>query len=117
MFQRSSQLRKQSRGERENRCLTQPVRWCHPIIAQLVEHLTVALCSDQMVPGSIPGDRMLYTIPGEGMQKKELQKASKWPTCSWPLRKDDTHKSRSVSHFFRTDAFWFILSFASPGYA
>ena len=62
MFQRSSQLRKQSRGERENRCLTQPERWHHPVIAQLVEHLTVALCSDQMVPGSIPGDRMLYTM-------------------------------------------------------
>ena len=29
-----------------------------PAIAQLVEHLTVDACSDQMVPGSIPGGRM-----------------------------------------------------------
>ena len=29
-----------------------------PAIAQLVEHLTVDLCSNQMVPGSIPGGRM-----------------------------------------------------------
>ena len=28
-----------------------------PAIAQLVEHLTVETCSDQMVPGSIPGGR------------------------------------------------------------
>ena len=34
---------------------------CHdprPAIAQLVEHLTVDLCSNQMVPGSIPGGRI-----------------------------------------------------------
>ena len=34
---------------------------CHstlsPAIAQLAEHLTVDQCSNQMVPGSIPGDR------------------------------------------------------------
>ena len=30
-----------------------------PVIAQLVEHLTVEIRSDQMVPGSIPGDRTL----------------------------------------------------------
>ena len=29
-----------------------------PVIAQLVEHLTVDLCRYQMVPGSIPGDRI-----------------------------------------------------------
>ena len=29
-----------------------------PAIAQLVEHLTVELCSYQMVPGSIPGGRI-----------------------------------------------------------
>ena len=29
-----------------------------PAIAQLAEHLTVEACSDQMVPGSIPGGRM-----------------------------------------------------------
>ena len=28
-----------------------------PAIAQLVEHLTVDFCSNQMVPGSIPGGR------------------------------------------------------------
>ena len=28
-----------------------------PAIAQLVEHLTVECCSNQMVPGSIPGGR------------------------------------------------------------
>ena len=30
---------------------------CIPAIAQLVEHLTVDTCSNQMVPGSIPGGR------------------------------------------------------------
>ena len=29
-----------------------------PAIAQLVEHLTVDMCRNQMVPGSIPGGRM-----------------------------------------------------------
>ena len=29
-----------------------------PAIAQLVEHLTVDVCSNQMVPGSIPGGRI-----------------------------------------------------------
>ena len=29
-----------------------------PVIAQLAEHLTVEICSYQMVPGSIPGDRI-----------------------------------------------------------
>ena len=32
-----------------------------PAIAQLVEHLTVDLCSNQMVPGSIPGGRIIFT--------------------------------------------------------
>ena len=31
-----------------------------PVIAQLVEHLTVEFRSDQMVPGSIPGDRISF---------------------------------------------------------
>ena len=31
---------------------------CKPAIAQLVEHLTVDHCSNQMVPGSIPGGRI-----------------------------------------------------------
>ena len=33
-----------------------------PGIAQLVEHLTVELCSYQMVPGSIPGGRILAEL-------------------------------------------------------
>ena len=33
-----------------------------PVIAQLVEHLTVDLCSHQMVPGSIPGDRIYVRL-------------------------------------------------------
>ena len=31
---------------------------CKPVIAQLVEHLTVECCSNQMVPASIPGGRI-----------------------------------------------------------
>ena len=31
-----------------------------PAIAQLVEHLTVDVCSNQMVPGSIPGGRIFF---------------------------------------------------------
>ena len=31
-----------------------------PAIAQLVEHLTVDCCRNQMVPGSIPGGRILF---------------------------------------------------------
>ena len=31
-----------------------------PAIAQLVEHLTVECCSNQMVPGSMPGGRIFY---------------------------------------------------------
>ena len=35
---------------------------CHmPAIAQLVEHLTVECCSNQMVPGSIPGGRIFVS--------------------------------------------------------
>jgi hypothetical protein len=33
-----------------------------PAIAQLVEHLTVECCSNQMVPGSIPGGRILECV-------------------------------------------------------
>jgi hypothetical protein len=36
-----------------------------PAIAQLAEHLTVECCSNQMVPGSIPGGR-IYVPPGFG---------------------------------------------------
>ena len=44
-------------------CLATSRRMCNymltakPAIAQLVEHLTVESCSNQMVPGSIPGGR------------------------------------------------------------
>ena len=37
-----------------------------PAIAQLVEHLTVDSCSNQMVPGSIPGGRILRLLPRRG---------------------------------------------------
>ena len=42
-------------------CVGSVVVWGVPIpaIAQLVEHLTVDRCSNQMVPGSIPGGRIL----------------------------------------------------------
>ena len=33
-----------------------------PAIAQLVEHLTVENCSNQMVPGSIPGGRIFIVL-------------------------------------------------------
>ena len=35
---------------------------CKPAIAQLVEHLTVECCSNQMVPGSIPGGRTFRLV-------------------------------------------------------
>ena len=35
---------------------------CKPAIAQLVEHLTVDTCSNQMVPGSIPGGRTIFYV-------------------------------------------------------
>ena len=36
-----------------------------PVIAQLVEHLTVESCRHQMVPGSIPGDRIVFEVAFE----------------------------------------------------
>ena len=47
-----------------------------PAIAQLVEHLTVDSCSNQMVPGSIPGGRIFLNLT---MRWFELQ-------CSTHLR-------------------------------
>ena len=41
-----------------------------PAIAQLVEHLTVECCSNQMVPGSIPGGRILLKSRGREKKKK-----------------------------------------------
>jgi hypothetical protein len=40
----------------------QPSYSSKPAIAQLVEHLTVDICSHQMVPGSIPGGRMFLPV-------------------------------------------------------
>ena len=40
-----------------------------PAIAQLVEHLTVDLCSDQMVPGSIPGGRTFSLMLGRMLRR------------------------------------------------
>ena len=42
-----------------------------PAIAQLIEHLTVDLCSNQMVPGSIPGGRIFGTLSGIVLQSAE----------------------------------------------
>ena len=36
------------------------LKLCIPAIAQLAEHLTVDTCSNQMVPGSIPGGRTFF---------------------------------------------------------
>ena len=38
-------------------------KMCIPAIAQLAEHLTVDICSNQMVPGSIPGGRTFGAKP------------------------------------------------------
>ena len=38
--------------------IARSIRNNKPAIAQLVEHLTVECCSNQMVPGSIPGGRI-----------------------------------------------------------
>ena len=43
-------------------CWDQTPYYVIPVIAQLVEHLTVDYCSNQMVPGSIPGDRICQII-------------------------------------------------------
>ena len=40
-------------------------REASPAIAQLVEHLTVECCSNQMVPGSIPGRRNSHIDSGD----------------------------------------------------
>jgi hypothetical protein len=49
----------------QTRCCAHALTKCNydnkPAIAQLVEHLTVDICSDQMVPGSIPGGRTFFT--------------------------------------------------------
>ena len=42
-----------------------------PAIAQLVEHLTVEICSYQIVPGSIPSGRILH-----------LQRPWRWYVCT-----------------------------------
>ena len=51
-----------------------------PAIAQLAEHLTVECCSNQMVPGSIPGGRIFVGKHAprksmrEGLQVRILQR-------------------------------------------
>ena len=50
-----------------------------PAIAQLVEHLTVECCSNQMVPGSIPGGRIFCRYQASQEQRNDsplCQKAS-----------------------------------------
>ena len=42
-----------------------------PAIAQLVEHLTVDICSYQMVPGLIPGGRTFGQTDRHGQLKEE----------------------------------------------
>ena len=43
-------------------------------IAQLVEHLTVDCCSNQMVPGSIPGGRIFGRGSAKSLVKKTTAK-------------------------------------------
>ena len=44
-----------------------------PAIAQLAEHLTVESCSNQMVPGSIPGGR-IYGANARPVAASSLQR-------------------------------------------
>ena len=46
--------------------ITIPDMHARPVIAQLAEHLTVEVCRCQMVPGSIPGDRIYDCRCGDG---------------------------------------------------
>ena len=48
-----------------------------PAIAQLAEHLTVDLCSNQMVPGSIPGGRI--AVP---RRQEVLEARLHWARCA-----------------------------------
>ena len=52
-----------------------------PAIAQLVEHLTVEHCSDQMVPGSIPGGRRWCREEGRRRVKGLIQEKRKEAGC------------------------------------
>ena len=49
-----------------------------PAIAQLVEHLTVDHCSNQMVPGSIPGGRTFASADdGHRLNRKDAHAGSR----------------------------------------
>ena len=72
-----------------------------PAIAQLAEHLTVDTCSNQMVPGSIPGGRILtlrclkevrrQTEKELCMQRQKMRmpgvepRSQAWEACMMPL--------------------------------
>ena len=58
-----------------------------PAIAQLVEHLTVEFCSNQMVPGSIPGGRILSNFLNSwNVRQRNFQpEMHEVKTCSCPL--------------------------------
>ena len=46
-----------------------------PAIAQLVEHLTVDHCGNQMVPGSIPGGRTFAQARTAGLECEKTKDA------------------------------------------
>ena len=64
-----------------------------PAIAQLVEHLTVETCSNQMVPGSIPGGRTCPLLYHE-LEARGVRLHISWgawvalgPWLPWPARR------------------------------
>ena len=65
-----------------------------PAIAQLVEHLTVDSCSNQMVPGSIPGGRISFCLPVRAAPP--LRRLSCQPPCCVSR---DMHHGQHRSHF------------------
>ena len=52
-----------------------------PAIAQLVEHLTVESCSHQMVPGSIPGRRILLIVAGKRLLRTSMGSQARKCAC------------------------------------
>ena len=62
-----------------------------PAIAQLVEHLTVDCCRNQMVPGSIPGGRIWISL---GQASRNIMQYRR--KCS-TYRNRCTHKYESYS--------------------
>ena len=53
-----------------------------PAIAQLVEHLTVDSCSNQMVPGSIPGGRIFQLSADAASQDTQMAHLTMQSTTS-----------------------------------